>query len=101
MVWEPLPQEMEYYTTPAPADSQSALGQLLTQMTGAGADPTFGRAALPRSPLELKVYKERNWREGKILTGKQDGTEWVSYQVWEPKADVQLKGEFCRLWREL
>jgi hypothetical protein len=94
MVWQPAPGEEQYYSTPAPADSQSALRQLLTQVTGPGADPTFGRAALPRSPFESKLHEEYPWREGKVLTGQLNGKEWVSYQVWEPKAGVQLKGEF-------
>ncbi|ORY91597.1 lysophospholipase [Leucosporidium creatinivorum] len=91
MVWQPAQGEEQYYSTPAPADSQGAFGQLLAQVTRAGADPTFGRSTLPRSPLELALTKDHPWREGKVLTGKQDGSEWVSYQVWEPRAGVPLK----------
>lgn len=93
MVWQPLPEEAQYYNTPAPADSQSALGELLTQVRGHGADPTFGRSTLPRAPVELALYEEHKTRQRKVLVGRKDGSEWVSYQVWEPKEGVEAKGE--------
>lgn len=94
-MWTPLPEEEEYYNTPAPNDQQSILGQLWTQVAGFGSDPTLGRQALPRSPVELALYRDHKWREGRVQLGKQDGREWVNYQVWEPKEGAKSKGKLA------
>ncbi|KAL8292096.1 hypothetical protein RQP46_001562 [Phenoliferia psychrophenolica] len=91
-MWTPLPEEAAYYSTPAPSDTQSVISQLLVPLTGPGEDATFGRAALPRAPDELKIRAEYASRDGRISIDGDKGKEFVSYQVWEPKAGAPLKG---------
>lgn len=92
MVWTPPTEEAEYYNLTCPADQLSTLSQLLVPFLGPGADPTFGRAALPRSPDELKIRSEYKSRDGTIPTDGEVGKEWVAYQAWERKDGIDDRG---------
>lgn len=93
-VWTPLPAEEAYYSIPSPASTQWALLQLFLPLTTAPEDPTFGRAALPRSPGEELLRSEYKYRDGKVVLEEPvlgRGGNWVAYQVWEPKVGAPSK----------
>lgn len=94
MPWTPPKDELEYYSIPSPADSLYSLPQLLAPVLSAPSDPTYGRAQLPLSPLEIALRKEFKVTDGKIFpTGSEK--EWVTYQVWYPKEEVESKRACC------
>lgn len=98
-VWTPLPAEEAYYSIPSPASTQWALLQLFLPLTTAPEDPTFGRAALPRSPGEELLRSEYKYRDGKVVLEEPvlgRGGNWVAYQVWEPKVGAPSKSECCQ-----
>lgn len=81
MVWRPRNEaEEEYYSIPAPSDQQS----LLSQVLGSSSDPTYGRAALPRLPVELALYDLYDHDERKVVISDK---EWITYQVWQAKKE--------------
>lgn len=91
-MWTPSADQAEYYSIPSPSDLASTVGELLVPAFGPGADPTFGRAALPRSPDELKIRAFYKTRDGQISLDGGKGQQFVAYQVWEPKEGAPLKG---------
>ncbi|GAA5823501.1 hypothetical protein JCM11251_000658 [Rhodosporidiobolus azoricus] len=90
MPWSPPPGQEWYYSLPSPSSTHSVLSQLLHSPPHG--DPTWGRDALPRAPEEQDVRERYGCRDGKVFLGKEgEKKEWVSYQVWEPKKDVESK----------
>ncbi|GAA5870092.1 hypothetical protein JCM8547_001460 [Rhodosporidiobolus lusitaniae] len=92
MSWNPPPGTEAYYSLPSPSSTHSTLSQLLHRPPNG--DPTWGRDSLPRSAEEEGVKEEYGARDGRVyLDGKGEGeiSEWVSYQVWEPKDGVEKK----------
>ena len=62
--WTPPAEHAHYYALPSPADQLSSLPQLLGVVP---ADPTYGRAALPRSPAEEQLRAEYAHKDGKVV----------------------------------
>lgn len=97
MVWKAPADEGEYYALSSPTDNLSAFSQLLVPFLGPGADPTFGREALPRSPDEERIRAEYKHRDAIVSMNDGAGNEWVAYQVWEGKEWVEDKGQWSSL----
>ena len=85
-----------YYSIKSSSDSASLVSQLLVAFTSAG-DPTFGCAALPRSPDEVKVRAEYKSWDGTASTHTGDSRTFSAYQVWEPKEGVPPQGDLLFL----
>ncbi|GAA5897178.1 hypothetical protein JCM6882_001810 [Rhodosporidiobolus microsporus] len=88
MPWSPPSDQTWYYSLPSPSSTHSTLSQLLHRAPKG--DPTWGRADLPRAPEEAAVRERYGARDGKVPLNEK-GTEWVSYQLWEPKKGVESK----------
>lgn len=88
--WTPPAEHAAYYATPSPADQLSALPQLLGLVP---ADPTYGRAALPRYPAEEVLRSEFKHKDGKVAMGE-GGRDWVAYQIWEAKEGTPKRGAY-------
>ncbi|GAA96228.1 uncharacterized protein L969DRAFT_42167 [Mixia osmundae IAM 14324] len=102
-----------YYAIKAPHTVQSTLRSCVSDPVRALLgykvdDPTYGRAALPRSPLENSIRQNGKYtiRDGKVLVegstlkAKADQNspepsltqDWISYQTWQDEAASKDKG---------
>ncbi|BGP54951.1 hypothetical protein JCM8202_003461 [Rhodotorula sphaerocarpa] len=81
MIWKPVTEEeCAYYSVPKPAPP--IVSELLHRPPRA--DPTWGRADLPRAPDEARIRATHGYRDGKVHLDQLKGRQWVAYQIWEP-----------------
>ncbi len=84
-LWEPHPDEAEYYSLPCPSSQHYTLPTLFPSLLSyASADKTWGRSELVRSPNELRIMNDvtLDTKSQVVMIGE---GEFMAYDVWEKK----------------
>lgn len=90
MIWKPVTEEeCAYYSVPKTAPP--IVSELLHRPPRA--DPTWGRADLPRAPDEARIRATHGYRDDKVHLDQLKGRQWVAYQIWEPTPGSKDRGQ--------